>query len=172
MFSSSQIKILIISPNRFYHKQPHCTTPNAIAGEKAACGRPAAPSSKKIFKKTVTFSIFADYIYRTFNKSKICIFARFIYTFAFAVFRSGVLRYNFCARQTTATPFSRIVYLIWQPQLSTPIKVQRQGDILCRCAPSRDTRITIFKPEKNGSRFTDNLICKKQNGWHDNCFAV
>ncbi len=57
---------------------------------------------KKIFKKTVTFSIFADYIYRTFNKSKICIFARFIYTFAFAVFRSGVLRYNFCARQTTA----------------------------------------------------------------------
>ena len=57
---------------------------------------------KKIFKKTVTFSVFADYIYRTFNKSKICIFARFIYTFAFAVFRSGVLRYNFCTRQTTA----------------------------------------------------------------------
>ena len=133
MFSSSQIKILIISPNRFYHKQPHCTTPNAIAGEKAACGRPAAPSSKNFFKKTVTFSVFADYIYRTFNKSKICIFARFIYTFAFAVFRSGVLRYNFCTRQTSA-PFSRIVYLIWQPQLSTPIKVQRQGDILCRCA--------------------------------------
>ena len=102
MFSSSQIKILIISPNRFYHKQPHCTTPNAIAGEKAACGRPAAPSSKKIFKKTVTFSIFADYIYRTFNKSKIRIFARFICTFAFAVFRSGVLRYNFCTRQTSA----------------------------------------------------------------------
>ena len=67
---------------------------------------------QKNFKKTVTFSIFADYIYRTFNKSKICIFARFIYTFAFAVFRSGVLRYNFCARQTSATPFSRIVYLI------------------------------------------------------------
>ena len=60
------------------------------------------PRVQKIFKKTVTFSVFADYIYRTFNKSKICIFARFIYTFAFAVFRSGVLRYNFCARQTTA----------------------------------------------------------------------
>ena len=171
MFSSSQIKILIISPNRFYHKQPHCTTPNAIAGEKAACGRPAAPSSKKIFKKTVTFSIFADYIYRTFNKSKICIFVRFICTFAFAVFRSGVLRYNFCARQTSAPPFSRIVYLIWQPRLSTPIKVQRQGDILCRCAPFRDTRINI-RAGKERQRFADNLICKKQNGWHDNCFAV
>ena len=97
---------------------------------------------QKIFKKTVTFSVFADYIYRTFNKAKIRIFARFIYTFAFAVFRSGVLRYNFCTRQTSA-PFSRIVYLIWQPQLSTPIKVQRQGDILCRCAPFRDTRINI-----------------------------
>ena len=116
---------------------------------------------KKIFKKTVTFSVFADYIYRTFNKSKIRIFARFIYTFAFAVFRSGVLRYNFCARQTSAPPFSRIVYLIWQPQLSTPIKVQRQGDILCRCAHFRDTRITIFEPKQNGSRFAGKLICKK-----------
>ena len=130
------------------------------------CGSaPLPPSesvdSRKIFKKTVTFSVFADYIYRTFNKSKICIFARFIYTFAFAVFRSGVLRYNFCARQTSATPFSRIVYLIWQPQLSTPIKVQRQGDILCRCAPFRDTRITIFEPEKNSSRFAGSSICKK-----------
>ena len=67
--------------------------------------------SRKIFKKTVTFSVFADYIYRTFNKLKIRIFARFIYTFAFAVFRSGVLRYNFCTRQTSA-PFSRTVYLI------------------------------------------------------------
>ena len=57
---------------------------------------------QKNFKKTVTFSVFADYIYRTFNKAKICIFARFIYTFAFAVFRSGVLRYNFCTRQTSA----------------------------------------------------------------------
>ena len=106
---------------------------------KCDCGwkgglRPSrSPEFKKNFKKTVTFSVFADYIYRTFNKSKICIFARFIYTFAFAVFRSGVLRYNFCTRQTSA-PFSRIVYLIWQPQLSTPIKVQRQGDTLCRCA--------------------------------------
>ena len=60
------------------------------------------PRVQKNFKKTVTFSIFADYIYRTFNKSKICIFARFICTFAFVVFRSGVLRYNFCARQTSA----------------------------------------------------------------------
>lgn len=71
--------------------------------------RPLPPSEsetlekiQKIFKKTVTFSVFADYIYRTFNKSKICIFVRFICTFAFAVFRSGVLRYNFCTRQTTA----------------------------------------------------------------------
>ena len=73
--------------------------------ECAPCRRPSRRLSKKIqkiFKKTVTFSVFADYIYRTFNKAKICIFARFIYTFAFAVFRSGVLRYNFCARQTSA----------------------------------------------------------------------
>ena len=64
----------------------------------------ASAYCQKNFKKTVTFSVFADYIYRTFNKSEICIFARFIYTFAFAVFRSGVLRYNFCARQTSAPP--------------------------------------------------------------------
>ena len=54
---------------------------------------------KKIFKKTVTFSIFADYIYigRSISRK-----SAFLHVFAFAVFRSGVLRYNFCTRQTTA----------------------------------------------------------------------
>jgi len=39
--------------------------------------------------------------------------------------------------------------------------VQRQGDTLCRCAPFRDTRIKIFEPKQNGSRFAGKLICKK-----------
>ena len=94
------------------------------------------PRVQKNFKKTVTFSIFADYIYRTFNKAKIRIFARFICTFAFAVFRSGVLRYNFCARQTSATPFSRIVLNLTTSTLNSYKSAAARGHPLPLCALS------------------------------------
>ena len=93
---------------------------------------------KKIFKKTVTFSIFADYIYRTFNKSKICIFARFIYTFAFAVFRSGVLRYNFCARQTTAPVQPHCILNLTTSTLNSYKSAAAGGHPLSLCALSGD----------------------------------
>ena len=105
--------------------------------------RPLPPSesetlkkTQKNFKKTVTFSIFADYIYRTFNKAKIRIFARFIYTFAFAVFRSGVLRYNFCTRQTTAPVQPHCILNLTTSTLNSYKSAAAEGHPLPLCALS------------------------------------